>query len=194
MIEYKRKLRSQLRDRYKSLNMTRTESVDLRLIQRLMGHDLYKNSSRVFLYASVGTEINTRELISMAFAEGKTVALPKCKQGGVMDFYAYNGTLTEGRYGIPEPDSDEILYPETDDVMIVPGLAFDEKGYRVGQGGGYYDRYLERFKCITVGLCRDEFIQKEVPVCWNDLPVDYVITETRVYECKNGASAEAPSS
>ena len=181
-------LRKQLRDAYSNLEESYRNGVDARIIQRLIDFFLYRKCNRIFLYASVGTEVHTRDLIYSAYAQGKIVALPKCEPKGIMHFFLYDGELTVGRFGIPEPKSDLCLCPEENDLMIVPGLAFTRDGIRMGQGGGYYDRYLEKYPCVTIGLCRECFIQKEIPTEWNDLPVDYVITETMVYERKNGAS------
>lgn len=195
MSERKKLLRSQLRADYARMTDFERNIIDIGLIERLMGHDLYNHCERLFLYVSVGTEINTHRLILDAYGQGKTVALPKCSSSGRMDFYRYTGALSEGKYHIPEPVSDEVLEPKPNDIMIVPGLAFDVNGYRIGQGGGYYDRYLAKHSCIRIGLCRERFLLKEIPTMWNDIPVDFVITENAVYHCKNnGASEEAPLS
>lgn len=192
MTDSKGLMRKQLRQAYENVNSDYTNCADACLIERLIGHDLYKKCKKIFLYASVGAEVDTRALIEIAYKQGKIVALPICLGNGVMDFYQYDGTLREGKYCIPEPTTGTVLYPDSSDVMIVPGLAFDKKGYRMGQGGGYYDRYLEKHRCITIGVCREMFFVENVPICWNDLPVDYVITETQSYQCRNGASEEAP--
>ena len=185
-------LRLRLRAEYAALDEAYMNTVDASLIARVEAFSLYKNCDRVFLYASIGTEINTHDLIQHSFLTGKTVFLPKCQSKGVMDFYEYEGMLAVGRFGIWEPTGTQCAIPEPNDLMIVPGLSFTADGVRMGQGGGYYDRYLEKHPCITVGLCREQFLRKEIPTSWNDLPVDYVITEADVYECKNGASEEAP--
>ena len=192
MNDPKALLRSALRSEYGDLDISIAADIDAQLIHNLTGLDIYKACHRVFAYASVKKEVNTRDLISYAFDQGKTVALPKCRANGAMDFYAYDGVVVEGRFGIPEPQSNDLLVPQSDDIMIVPGLAFTYDGKRMGQGGGYYDRYLAKYPCITIGLCRESFMKKEIPTEWNDLPVDYVITENQVYKCKNGASEEAP--
>lgn len=195
MNEQKKLLRSQLRADYALMSDFERNMIDTGLIERLMGHDLYQKCERIFLYASVGTEIHTQGLISAAYRQGKVVALPKCSAFGMMEYYRYTGTLSEGKYHIPEPVSEELLVPKSNDIMIVPGLAFDVNGYRIGQGGGYYDRYLSKYPCVRVGLCRERFLLKDIPILWNDIPVDFVITETAVYNCKNnGASEEAPLS
>ncbi len=188
MTDPKALLRVQLRKEYEALEYSYKKCADADLIHRLKAFSLYRACNRVFVYASVGNEIDTHALIHDAFSEGKAVFLPKCHGKGIMNFYRYTGELTVGRFGIPEPTDNECVFSAPTDLMIVPGLAFTKEGIRMGQGGGYYDRYLEKYPCITIGLCRDAFLKKELPTAWNDLPVDYVITETTVYECKNGAS------
>ena len=194
MNDIKRELRNQIRAEQRSLSDASRNEIDERLIQNVLGHDLYRNCNRLFLYASAGFEIDTYSMLQRAYKDGKEVALPRCQSDGIMDFYRYTGELKEGMYRIPEPTGNQIMYPNESDVMIVPGLSFDKRGYRIGQGGGYYDRYLSKYDCICVGLCRERFLMKELPVMWNDIPVDYVITENAVYNCKNGASYEAPLS
>ena len=184
----KTQLRNALRAQYKQLSSADT-AADNTLIARLENHPAFLSAKCIFLYASVGNEVYTRDLLCRAYNHGRTVALPKCRGNGQMTFFEYDGRLTEGRYHIPEPMSERILEPSAEDIIIVPGLAFDTEGYRMGQGGGYYDRYLEKYHCISIGVCREQFILNDIPKEWNDLPVDYVITEATVYECKkNGAS------
>ena len=188
MSDPKALLRTQLRKEYASMEASEMNCTDERLIARVLQLPCYINSERVFLFASTGSEVNTHDLMNQAVLDGKTVLLPKCQSKGIMEFYEYDGNLKVGKFGISEPTGVQSIVPSAADVMIVPGLAFTPKGLRLGQGGGYYDRYLEKHPCITVGLCREQFLKKELPTEWNDLPVDYVITETAVYQCKNGAS------
>jgi len=185
-------LRNRLRKANAASKADYRNTVDGALLSRVLEFPLYQNADRIFLYASVGYEIDTRDLIRRGFSSGKKVLLPKCHSKGIMEFYEYTGTLTVGKFGIPEPTGTIATVPRRDDLMIVPGLAFTAEGLRLGQGGGYYDRFMDKYPCITVGLCRNAFLLKELPTEWNDLPVDYVITETDTYHCKNGASEEAP--
>jgi 5-formyltetrahydrofolate cyclo-ligase len=188
-VNDKIQLRAKLRERYKQLSREEITEIDKKLIAQLDEHPVFKEAKRIFIYASVANEINTLDLIECLYKNGRVVALPKCEPMGEMKFFKYNGRLSEGCYRIPEPVSDVILEPGSEDVLIVPGLAFDTMGYRMGQGGGYYDRYLSKHHCVTIGVCREQFILNHIPKEWNDLPVDYVITEATVYECKkNGAS------
>ena len=72
------------------------------------------------------------------------------------------------------------MEPSPEDLMIVPGLSFDRMGYRLGQGGGYDDRYLTAHPAVTAGVCRDRFLRDAVPRDWNDRPVRYIITEHEI--------------
>lgn len=188
MTNPKQLLREQLRKEYALMDDDYKNNSDIKIISHIRNFVLYKKCSKIFIYASTANEIYTHDFIQEAYAAGKTVLLPKCCSKGIMDFYEYKGHFSEGRYGICEPTGTECCNPETNDLMIVPGLSFTKDGMRLGQGGGYYDRFLEKYPCVTVGLCREQFIKQELPREWNDLPVDYVITETGIFECKNGAS------
>ena len=192
MNDVKRKLRSELRMAYREQTDIERRKIDEALIERFISTDIYRNSERIFAFASSGKEIYTHDFLELAHESGKIVALPKCFDKGIMHFYRFDGHLINGKFNIPEPTTDELLVPTEHDLMIVPGLAFDVHGYRVGQGGGYYDRYLAEHRCMTVGVCRSCFMIDRAPREWNDLPVDYVITEKELYVCKNGASEEAP--
>lgn len=180
MNDTKRRMRSLLIDRRAQLDADKRCAIDSVIINRVLDLPDFQKCSRIFIYASVGIEINTRDLINIAYEQGKTVALPKSESGGNMDFFEYTGSFITGKFNIPEPTSERILYPAKNDLMIVPGLAFTPEGHRIGYGGGYYDRYLAKHPCRTIGLCREEFLLKELPVAWNDLAIDCVITESHI--------------
>lgn len=182
MNNAKRALRASLLRSHRSLTDGERFRSDEQIYKRILQYHRYQNCTGIFLYASKGHEINTHDLIDLAVRQGKIVALPKSQPNGIMDFYEYTGLLKLGRFNIPEPTGEQILYPTENDLMIVPGLSFTPTGQRIGYGGGYYDRYLAKHPCVTVGLCRERFVTKELPVAWNDLPVDCVITDSFVYE------------
>lgn len=173
-------LRQEIRTALIAYTEAELEEIDRKIVRQLMDTERYLHSRRIFLYASKFPEISTMYLIETAIETGKIVALPKSMPAGEMEFYRYSGKLRAGRYGILEPVSDTMLRPVADDLMIVPGLCFAKNGHRLGQGGGYYDRYLAKYPCHTIGLCRDAFLQETVYTEWNDFPVDCVITETAV--------------
>ncbi len=140
-------------------------------------------AERVFLYLSVRREVDTRRLLEQLLAQGKTAALPVSLSEGRMFFAEYRpDSLREGSVvPIPEPDAHAArLEPEEGDLILVPGLTFDIGGYRLGQGGGYYDRFLSAHALFSVGLARDAFLMEEVPREAHDCPVRCVVTESRV--------------
>jgi 5-formyltetrahydrofolate cyclo-ligase len=147
---------------------------------RLLALNLWKQARFVFIYVSMNREPDTRTLIQTALDEGKTVAVPRCLEDGEMEARIITSTdeLHRGRYGILEPEENGIVvYPLHIDLIVAPCIAADRQGYRLGHGGGYYDRYLVKTGCDTVCLCRERLLQDELPHGAFDHPVDTVITE-----------------
>ena len=118
--------------------------------------------------------------IDALLAQGKTVCLPRCLPGHKMQAHRITGEadLVPDKYQIPapRPDAPEVAREDID-LILVPGLCFDSRGTRLGQGGGYYDRYLEDYEGATIGLCREDFFQIDLPREPLDVWVQTVLTE-----------------
>ncbi len=156
------------------------------IFHRFTESELFRESESVFLYSSAGTEVSTQKIAALAFELGKKVAFPLCTDyDGNMDFYFVDGAddLTEGMYGIMEPDSTKCEKAEfsKDTLLVVPALAFDRRGYRLGYGKGYYDRFLDKFTGTSVGLCFEECICDFLPVNAYDKKVNYLISDKKTY-------------
>lgn len=140
------------------------------------------NISVFLIYVSFRDEVDTKELIEYLLSSGGKVAVPRCYDNGRMEFFVISSleNLRTSAYGILEPEDDE-RFRVTDfenSLCIVPGLAFDSSGMRIGYGGGYYDRFLEKHEnMISVGFCYDSLIEKSVLTEKHDRKVDYIITE-----------------
>ena len=140
------------------------------------------NISVFLIYVSFRDEVDTKELIEYLLSSGGKVAVPRCYDNGRMEFFVISSleNLRTSAYGILEPEDDE-RFRVTDfenSLCIVPGLAFDINGMRIGYGGGYYDRFLEKHEnMISVGFCYDSLIEKSVLTEKHDRKVDYIITE-----------------
>jgi 5-formyltetrahydrofolate cyclo-ligase len=134
----------------------------------------------VLLYYSVGREPDSHRLIEHALARGKTVALPASLPDGVLEARVI-GTLdglSKRALGIPAPaDGAALLLPEALDFIAVPAMTFDRAGYRMGRGGGYYDRYLPKTGAFTAGLARERLVAGEFPREPHDFPVKCLVTE-----------------
>lgn len=192
MDEMKQALRRSARRIRQGLSTEMLRASDAAITCRVLASEAYGAAKRVFSYYSMGAEVSTHEILADAMARGKTVALPISGPDGVMEFYRYTGNLRPGRFGIMEPCSGRLLVPEAGDLMLVPGLCYDRHGHRLGHGAGYYDRYLKRCQCVTMGLCRDVCLMDRLPRDETDIPVNYVVTETRLLEKECGTSEEVP--
>lgn len=196
MDEAKREARFAVRRALEDLSSDKLRKSDSSITRRVMESTPYQNAKRLFCYYSTDSEPSTRELIADAAARGKTVALPVSGPDGHMEFYRYDGALRPGQFGIMEPDGRELLVPEAGDLLLVPGVAFDRCGFRLGRGGGYYDRYLAAHPGVTMGLCWCQMLIGQVPHTHYDVPVDYIVTEAEMINCmkKSGVSEETPHS
>lgn len=149
-----------------------------------------KAAQTVMLFYGVGREPDTTELIETLWAQGKTVLLPKCLPERRMEARQIlpGARLVYSAYAIPEPDGEcPAVLRDTIDLILVPNLCCDRRGYRLGHGGGYYDRYLAGYSGMTVALCPVQWLQKELPRDEFDLPVQLVLTERGEWR-----AAEAP--
>lgn len=141
----------------------------------------YQNTKRIFTFVSMGSEVETAEIIAQAWRDGKTVAVPKTKKNREMQFYRLNSfaELEQGRFGVMEPKGSSICIPEEADLFLVPGLCFDERKNRIGYGGGYYDTYFAAHRtgrrvglAFALQLCAQcLFVEK------TDIPMDCIVTE-----------------
>lgn len=155
---------------------------DEKIYTNLRSLDAVKRCDTFLVYASSPIEVDTRRFISYALGAGKTVAVPKCV-GKDMVFLAIDTlrSLTKSRFGVDEPISGEEVTSFAGTVCIVPALRFDRNGFRLGWGGGFYDRFLAGYTGISVGICYESCCG-EIPKDEYDLAVDTVITENGIYK------------
>lgn len=154
------------------------------LLDRVLALPEVVRAGTILLYHGMGAEPDTARLLPVLWAAGKRVALPRCTGPGEMEArLAEEGRpLIRHPFGMLEPGEDAPrLEPEELDLILVPGLAFDRSGGRLGQGGGFYDRYLPRCTGVTVALCRRDFLLEAVPREKHDRRVDLVVTEEGVF-------------
>jgi 5-formyltetrahydrofolate cyclo-ligase len=144
----------------------------------------YASSNTVLLYLSINREVRTRGLVDRVLADGKRLALPVCSDNGQMTFRYITGRaqLVKGFFSAPEPSPEcEEFAGDTPTVCIIPAIAFDKSGYRLGYGKGYYDRYLSKFRVIKVGFSFDSLLVDSLPHGRFDAACDMVVTEKGVY-------------
>ncbi|MBR6311833.1 MAG: 5-formyltetrahydrofolate cyclo-ligase [Oscillospiraceae bacterium] len=181
MIFVKKELRKIVRKTISELDADYLSFSDRGIYENVLSLDEVNSAELILLYYSVGREVDTRSLLDELFSRGKTVALPVCQPKGIMSFFSYSGRMTEdGFYGIPVPEGGGEIEPPRGTVMIVPALAFDCEGFRLGQGGGYYDRYLASHELFTVGVGREELLLDKTPTDAYDMPVSVLVTEKKI--------------
>lgn len=150
------------------------------LAQRLCDTDLYREANALYAYLAFNQEVRTIPIIERAWADGKRVAVPKVV-GDAMVFIwidRLDAVAPAGAFGIPEPVADGPIADDEAALMLMPGIAFDARGHRVGYGGGYYDRYLAAHpNHPTLALCYDFQLLEHIDPDPHDLPVDRVITD-----------------
>lgn len=141
---------------------------------------VYQRARTVMAYVSVGGEVGTEALLRAVLADGKRLVLPRCEGHGVMHgkLAADLQGLVRGRLGIPEPPAEvPTVDKDTIDLIFVPGLLFDRDGNRLGQGAGYYDRYLADYRGVTCGLAFSVQVVAALAARPHDIPVQALITE-----------------
>lgn len=182
-------LRTRMSDVRSGLSHEARESEDAAIRAAALALDAWKDAHAIYTYLSFGSEVDTRGLIHAAWEARKTVALPYCVPGTRrMRWFAVDTLdgLVRSRLGVeePKPDPELELDPRgtSDALALVPGLAFDGLGYRLGYGGGFYDAFLPSFRGTSVGLCRQACLVADLAslgaIEGHDLPVDLVLHGT----------------
>ena len=173
----KAELRKKILQEMKALSQEQKQAMDRALTERFLQHPFYQEAKTIATYLSSPHEFQTQELIERALKDGKKVLIPKTYPKGRMEFVVYHPQqLAKTSFGLLEPQGDlEVVGPSQIDLIHVPGLAFTTEGYRIGYGGGYYDRYLEHFAGHTMSTIYPCQVQ-EFNFENHDIPVQEVLT------------------
>ncbi len=148
----------------------------------------YRNSQNIMFYVATRSEVQTEEMIKMSIKMGKNVfvpiILPECINLAPSKIFDFDTELEKGKKGILEPKKEyyRLFPPEDIDLIIIPGVAFDLSGNRIGRGFGYYDNFLRKVRSSAkiVALAFEMQIVKKIPNDKNDIPVHKIITENRI--------------
>ena len=185
-MESKKDIRKKIFAERKLHTDEQIEAMSRTITDKVTALPAFKNADRILVYADYNHEVVTEYLIKEAWKAGKEVAVPKVV-GKDMVFYKLTdfARLEPGYFGIPEPVSGEIVN-WSKALMIMPGVAFDRANHRVGYGGGFYDRYLEKMPedCEKAILCRESLMCDEIPTEEHDERMDLVISEHGIIRIK----------
>lgn len=179
----KQALRNQMRMVRNALPQSACEARSLEILKRLLSLAELQGAATVLAFASIRKEVRTQAIIDAASSAGKRIALPRV-HGEELRLHLVDSEsrLAPGAFSVPEPaEDDESIEPGEIDFALIPALAVDPRGYRIGYGGGYYDRLIPRLSnACTCAVAYDFQLISEVPEQPFDVSVDLVITDSRV--------------
>lgn len=182
-METKKQLRQRFLQQRRDMAWKKKQAIDRRICQRVLESKEYQRAKIVFAYWSTQEEIDTHAILADAWKRGKRVCVPKCLRGHRMIARQIRSEadLTEQTFGIPEPGAQcQEISPEEIDLCLVPALACDASGARLGYGGGFYDRFLPQTAGFRMALCAQERLLPEVPAEKHDMYCDCIVTENEV--------------
>lgn len=176
----KRDIRREVSARKRAMDVAARECESMAVLDRLTEIDEFGRACRILVYNSLPDELSTVRLLEQ-YSERKQLFLPRVN-GDDLDILPYDaGKIGVGAFSIGEPMGDDLVDPATIDLVIVPAVAYDRYGNRVGRGKGYYDRLLAGMHAVTIGICYDCQLVDSIESEPHDRPVDIVVTPSGIY-------------
>jgi 5-formyltetrahydrofolate cyclo-ligase len=180
-------VRKDIRDQFKALSMEQWQEWSTRITCRLIDLPEYKSASTIMVFLSFSREYDTGPIVRHAFGAKKTICAPK------VDWNAWQmkpirisapDDIYKDEHGLPEPAGSEIVEADTIDLILVPGIAFDTYGHRLGRGGGFYDKFLSRvdLRAIRLAPTFDFQVLPNIPCDVHDERVDIILTQTKTLQ------------
>lgn len=175
-------LRKEILERRNYLELDNKIKYDKVIFKKLINSDIYKRSKKIFTYISFGSEVDTKKFINYAISDNKDIYVPKTdkvnKEMLAIKINSLNN-MNVDKLGILEPKHvDKSKVGDKFDLIIMPGVAFDKNGNRIGYGGGYYDKYISKIndKCVKLALAYELQIVENIKSEIHDIKVDFIIT------------------
>lgn len=185
-------IREQLRNILDDITPDRLKRKSREACEKLCQTPEFNRAKTIMMFLSLPREIDTTCALSCAFQQGKTVLVPTVswhkKTLMAITLSSLDCEMTEDHYGLRNPTNAIAVDPSQIDLVVVPGLGFDNQGYRLGRGGGYYDKFLAQrdFKGMTCGIALEEQVLDQIPIADHDIAIDMLVTDkkTRRFEKK----------
>ncbi len=174
----KKEMRAVIRAQKRAMTEAQIVSASARLGEKFRACALYKNAKTIYGYLPYNQEVRTVPMLEQAIADGKRVAVPKCYGQDMRFIYIsdFEKEVAPGYANIPEPIADGPVADDTTALVLMPGLAFDPQGHRIGYGGGFYDRFLaDEPDHPTLALCYGFQMVDHLETEEFDIPVDMVL-------------------
>lgn len=178
----KHALRNTILQKRKSVNIGQES---LKIYQNFIKSKYYENAKFIMSYMNIGTEVETGSINKEIIDDEKTLLLPVLRENEIkVSKFTLGDSFKVGEFNIPEPSPFREYDKRWIDLLLVPGVGFDKRGYRLGYGKGYFDRFLKDFKGKKIGLCFEAQLIDEIPIEDQDICMDVLITEKRIIEIK----------
>ncbi len=178
-------IRSEVKKKRKAVSGIEVLEMSLRICEKVVKLPEYLRAKRVMCYAALPDEVQTHGLLWAIRRSGRELYLPAVRLDGSMDAVRTTDdtVLKPDSFGIGTPVSGDVLPPEHLDLVLVPGIAFDRRGNRLGFGKGYFDRFLARCRCPAVALAYEMQLVDAIEAGRHDVLMDKLVTEAAVYDC-----------
>lgn len=180
----KDELRAKMKEKRRAMTLGEVKEKSAKIRNALFSFDKFTAASTVCTFISAFKEPDTMEIIRALWRESKKVIVPITHMETntlSLSYIESDADLQKGAYGILEPATEKTADISHIDALLIPGLAFDKKGGRMGFGKGYYDRLLEKTHAVKIALCYEFQILSSVPTEKHDIPMDFIVTEDRIY-------------
>jgi len=179
LAKRKADLRTIIRARLGEISAAERGAASVQLCAKLKEQSFFQAAAAILFFAPLPDEADVWPLLRESMAAGKTAALPQFDAGT----QNLQDEIVTGQFRVREPKSGCAKIPlEKFDLVLVPGIAFDLRGNRIGRGRGFYDRLLQNIRGLKIGIAFDGQVVKEVPAEKPDVPVDFILTPTRCAE------------
>lgn len=186
----KKDLRKSMLQKREHLSLLEVQGKSHQINQQIIILSTYHSAKTILTYLPIKNEPETLPTIKNAWIQKKQVLIPVTQTNNktlILSKLENLKELTKGYYGIPAPKPEYLRPVSSDavDICFIPGLAFDRQGYRLGYGGGYFDRFLPQLRpdCLKVALAYDFQVLDYIPKTKLDIPIDIIITESAIYHC-----------
>lgn len=184
----KAELRSELSAQRRALDIDWMNEASSRILENLQKSGAFSAAKTVALYKALPGEVQLENLFSICWNLGKETCIPVFNPNlRVYEMAAVdrNTRYETGNYGVVEPRSPSLVELNRIDLIVVPGVAFDIEGNRLGRGGGYYDRFLDGFCGVTAAVAFEFQIFPAIPHEVHDRSVNYIVTESKIVDVCN---------
>jgi len=188
VFEAKKKLRQSILKKRDAIDINTKTIWDNQIFSSFINSNHYQNASTIFTFVSFGSEVDTHKIIKFALSDNKIICVPKTSKKNGIEVFRINGfdDLEVGYFKILEPIANcEKISPAKIDFILMPGLAFNRVGDRIGYGGGFYDRFLLNISTSVdkIALAYHFQVVEDIPTTENDIKIDGIITNKEVIHC-----------